>query len=64
MPVSGDALVELNETFLVNLSGAQNANLLDSQGVGTITNDDAASLVITDVTLAEGNAGTTNLPLP
>ena len=60
VPVSGDALVELNETLLVNLSGSQNANLLDSQGVGTLTNDDAASLVITDVTLAEGNAGTTN----
>ena len=41
VPVSGDTLVELNETFSVNLSGAQNATILDSQGVATITNDDS-----------------------
>ena len=60
VPVSGETLVELNETFSVNLSGAQNATILDSQGVATITNDDSASLSINDVTLAEGNAGTTS----
>ncbi len=54
-------MVELNETFSVNLSGAQNANVADSQGVGTISNDDSASLAINDVTLTEGNSGTTNL---
>ncbi|MCH5375206.1 MAG: DNRLRE domain-containing protein, partial [Planctomycetes bacterium] len=59
VPVSGDALVELDETFSVNLSGAQNATIQDPQGLGTITNDDLASLSIDNVTLAEGDAGTT-----
>ncbi len=38
--VNGDATFELDETFLVNLSNATNANILDAQGVGTIVNDD------------------------
>jgi hypothetical protein len=58
--VNGDSVFELNETFFVNLSGATNATIADSQGQGTITNDDAMpSVSITDVTVAEGNAGTT-----
>ncbi|MFY0594780.1 Calx-beta domain-containing protein, partial [Roseivirga sp.] len=32
---------------------------IDDQATGTITNDDAASLAITDVTMAEGNSGIT-----
>ena len=39
--VNGDTLVEPNETFFVNLSGATNATLTDAQGLGTITNDDS-----------------------
>ena len=39
--VMGDATVEPNETFVVNLSGPVNATIGDSQGVGTITNDDS-----------------------
>ncbi len=58
--ITGDTVVELDESFLVKLSGPQNAILADPQGVGTITNDDSAALSIDDVTLAEGNAGTTN----
>ena len=58
--VSGDAVVELDENFTVDLSNAQNAVIADSQGVGTITNDDSAALSINDVTLAEGAAGTTS----
>jgi urease beta subunit len=60
VPVAGDAVVEANETFLVNLSNAQNATIADGQATGTIANDDAATLSINDVTLAEGNAGATN----
>jgi Calx-beta domain-containing protein/glycosyl hydrolase family 99 len=40
VPVVGDAAVESNETFSVNLSNASNATIADAQGVGTITNDD------------------------
>lgn len=57
--VNGDLLNETNETFLVNLSGATNAGISDNQGQGTINNDDAQpSLSINDVSLIEGNAGT------
>ncbi len=59
--VNGDTKFEGNETFVVNLSGATNAGISDNQGVGTINNDDAApTLSINDVTVAEGNAGTTS----
>ena len=41
--INGDTKVEANETFNVLLSNATNgATISDSQGVGTITNDDGA----------------------
>lgn len=58
--VAGDTVYELDETFTVNLSNATNGVLTDATGIGTITNDDAPpSFSIDDVTLDEGNAGTT-----
>ena len=63
--VCRDAVFEANETFTVNLSSPTNATTVDATGTGTITNDDTApTLSINDVTLAEGNAGTTTLRLP
>src|SRR6185369_9978123 len=60
--VNGDLLNEANETFFVNLSNPTNATLGDSQGVGTINNDDpvVATIAINDVTVTEGSSGTTN----
>lgn len=61
--VNGDTNVEPNETFLVNISNVTGATLADPQGIGTILNDDAAAspdLTISDISLPEGNAGTTN----
>ena len=50
-----------NETFFVNLSNPTNATIADGQGVGTIIDDDPLpSLSINDVTVTEGNSGTTN----
>ncbi|GBE72959.1 hypothetical protein myaer87_01860 [Microcystis aeruginosa NIES-87] len=64
VPVNGDNQVELNETFFLNLSNLQgngsNVTLADNQGQGTINNDDSASIAISDVTITEGNSGTTN----
>jgi hypothetical protein len=40
--VIGDMVVEPNESFVVNLSGAVGATILDGQGVGTILNDDGS----------------------
>jgi Ca2+-binding RTX toxin-like protein len=59
--VNGDTTFEANETFNVNLSGITggSATLGDSQGVGTIGNDDAQPTIsISDASVAEGNAGT------
>ena len=57
--VNGDLLDEANETFFLNLSGASNATIGDGQGVGTITDDDAApALSIGNATVTEGNTGT------
>ena len=60
--IDGDTNFEPNETFHVNLSAALNASISDSQGVGTITNDDPAppapTFSINDVSLAEGDSGT------
>jgi len=59
--VVGDTKFENNETFSVNLSGPANATLGTATGTGTIQNDDAQSVVsIGNVSLAEGNAGTSN----
>ena len=59
VPVNGDALALLDESFSVNLSNASNATIADGQGVGTITdNDPQPSLAINDVTVGEGDAGT------
>ncbi|MGB0132326.1 Calx-beta domain-containing protein [Dokdonella sp.] len=55
-----DSELEAGETFNVNLSNAVNATIADGTGLGTILNDDSASIAINDVTQAEGNAGTTN----
>jgi hypothetical protein len=59
--VVGDLLNEVNETFFVDLSNPLNATISDSQGQATISNDDALPQVsIDDVSIAEGDAGTTN----
>jgi len=59
--VNGDTLNEATETFFVNVTNVVNAVVVDGQGVGTISNDDPLpSLSINDVTVVEGNAGTTN----
>jgi hypothetical protein len=57
--VSGDTAVEDNETFVVNVTNVVGAVVSDGQGQGTINNDDTTTLSINDVSLAEGNAGTT-----
>ena len=60
--VNGDTNVEPNETFFVNVTNVNGANVIDGQGVGTIDNDDSSSLpnlTIDDVSIAEGNGGPT-----
>jgi uncharacterized repeat protein (TIGR01451 family) len=60
--INGDALNELNETFLVNLSNPLNATVTDGQAIGTILNDDSPpALTISDAGISEGQSGTRQL---
>ncbi|MEA1834747.1 cellulase family glycosylhydrolase [Methylobacterium durans] len=65
VPVAGDTLLEGDETFRINLSGATKATIVKAAGIATIVNDDAApppmpSIGVSDITLKEGTGGTTN----
>ena len=59
--VNDDAITESNETFAVNLTNARFNNVVDpnrvtigdNQAIGTIQNNDVASLSIDDVSAAE-----------
>ncbi len=63
--VVGDTLNEPNETFYVNVTNPNGATITSGQGVGTINNDDAQpSLSIGDVSVTEGNSGTTTATFP
>ncbi|MEH1992862.1 Calx-beta domain-containing protein [Nostoc sp.] len=58
--VIGDNQSEANETFSVNLSSETNATIADALGIATIIDDDNPTTVsISDVSIAEGNTGTT-----
>jgi CSLREA domain-containing protein len=64
--VRGDLEIEPDEDFFVNVSNVVNATAADPQGRGVILNDDAAptvSLAINDVSVVEGNSGTTDAVL-
>ena len=63
--VIGDTLSEPSETFRVNLSDATGGPIVDAVGLGTITDDDSGgsvlpSLAVANVTVTEGNSGTTS----
>jgi hypothetical protein len=47
--VSGDTTAEPDETFFVNLTQPSGATLGDSQGLGTIVNDDRPTLTTSDI---------------
>jgi gliding motility-associated-like protein len=58
--VNGDTDIEPNEDFRVFISNATNANITDDNGVGRILNDDGDTISIDNISLAEGNSGTTD----
>jgi hypothetical protein len=70
--VNGDTTIEANETLFVNVTNVSEAIVGDSQGLGTIQNDDSPSLAIDDVIANEGDSGitiftftvTSSLPAP
>ena len=58
--IVGDLLDEPDETFTVELSAPTNATIDDGLATGTITDDDPApSISVDDVSVTEGDSGTT-----
>jgi chitinase len=65
--VTGDTVVEANETLKLTLSSPSGATIKDGVAVGTIVNDDNATpslpaLSISDASVIEGNPGTGAAP--
>lgn len=58
--VLGNTIAELTEQFFINLSNPIGATLADAHAVVTILDNDIATFTIDNVTMVEGNAGTTN----
>ncbi|MBO1048752.1 MAG: hypothetical protein HEQ10_13875 [Dolichospermum sp. DEX182a] len=52
--INGDTTVEANETFKVTLSTPVNATIADSEGIGTIINNDIPVLTVNNLTVVEG----------
>jgi hypothetical protein len=61
--INDEAIAELDETVLLNLSNASGATIADAQGVGTIVNDDGAPIQVSigDASIVEGDSGSVNL---
>lgn len=58
VPIVGDLLDELDETFLVNVVSAPGTTITDGQAVGTITDDDATpTIAIANRSVVEGASG-------
>lgn len=61
--VLGDATVEPNETFFVNVTGVTGATVVDGQGTGTIVNDDVLAPPVANPVSATVAYGSTNNPI-
>jgi aryl-phospho-beta-D-glucosidase BglC (GH1 family) len=63
--ITGDRVVEANESFSLTLSGASGASIADGQAIGTIVNDDQGPALprvsVGDASVLEGASGTANL---
>jgi len=62
--VNGDTDSEPDQTFYVDLSTCSGCTISDTQGVGTITNDDGSvlpTISINDVSIVEGDSGSSDL---
>jgi uncharacterized repeat protein (TIGR01451 family) len=59
VPVVQDTVDEVDETFKVDLTIPSGGIIVDNQGIGTIVDDDGPTISVNDVTVTEGNSGTT-----
>lgn len=55
VPIIGDSVIEPDETFVVNLSGATGSQISKAQGVGTILNDDTITWTAVDLATDAAN---------
>jgi chitinase len=57
-----DSIDELDETLFLDLTPTADpqATITKARGTGTITDDDGPTIAVNDITVVEGNAGTTN----
>ncbi len=61
VPIVGDTVYELDETFTVTLSAPSGATIAQATATGTILNDEAVpTLAIANTSVAEGQTGTVN----
>ena len=59
--IAGDTIDEFNENFGINLTNASNGTIATTTSTVTILDDDALAMVsVGDVTLVEGDEGSTN----
>jgi ELWxxDGT repeat protein len=58
--VNGDLIDEPAEHFLVRLSNSTGPVILDGEAVGTINDNDTASVTVNNVMVPEGDSGTTD----
>jgi ELWxxDGT repeat protein len=59
VPVIGDTIDETNETFRVTFSNSTGPGPTTGTGTATIVDDDAQVIGVQDVSVVEGNSGTT-----
>jgi uncharacterized repeat protein (TIGR01451 family) len=62
--VVGDQIAEGDESFLVHLSQSVNATIAVAEAAGTIIDDEKPQLSIGDVSVQEGDSGTTDAAFP
>jgi len=60
--VTGDTVVEANETLRFNLSSPTGATIRDGAGIGTIVNDDSTALPALSIADASASEGSTAAP--
>jgi ELWxxDGT repeat protein len=58
--VNADTIDEPAENFLVRLSNSTGPLILNGEAIGTINDNDTTSVTINNVSVPEGNSGTTN----
>ncbi len=60
--VTGDLTVEQDETFKVKLTLPAGATIADSEGLGTIVDNDKPTFTVSDRSVPEGDSGQVDIP--